>query len=135
MKAFSPAARLERRKRLGRFAYGMNGAIFLIGAWDGMTSSPPAPPLLIGTSLVSGAIQIGALIWSRAGEPPERLANALAAAGMFINAIAAMHHKSGIQYAYIFAGLIYVVLAWLGLEKISHLIKHRNSESLARSEE
>jgi len=109
----------EKRRRLGRFSYGLSGAIFFIGAYDGLTSSPPAPPLVLTAALISGAVQLGALIWSRKGEPPERLANALAAVGMFFSAAAAMDHKSGIQYAYAAGGLVYAVIAWFGTEKIS----------------
>jgi len=126
--ALTREARLARRQRLGRFSYGLSGAIFLIGAWDGLTSVPPGSPLLVGTGLTSGIVQIGALLWSRSGDPPERLANALAALGMYVSAIASMHHKTGIQYAYMGAGAVYTVLAWYGVEKPAHLIKGRTTE-------
>ena len=103
------AARAERRKRLERVSFAVNGALFFVGAWDALDTHGPVWSVALSTGL--GLAQVGALVASRGKPLPWRLPYALAAFGMFANALAVVHHKTGLPYAYLFAGLVNVFFA------------------------
>jgi hypothetical protein len=131
--ALDPAKRelmLARKQRAERFVFGLNGFVFLIGAWDGMTSTPPASPILTGTSAVCGLTQVVALVRAKNHPLPERLAAWLAAIGTYANVLATIHHRSGIQYAWGVAAALYTLIAVVGVERFAQLIRKRRGTPL-----
>lgn len=108
-----------RKKRIERVSFGLNGLLFLVAAWDGYDTH--AALWTVVANLIFGLLQLGALARTRNGDLPGRLPFFLAASGMFISALAVIHHKSGLPYAYGLAALLNFVFAILGPEGIRRL--------------
>ncbi|AIE83640.1 hypothetical protein [Fimbriimonas ginsengisoli] len=96
---------------MGRLIYVVNGVVFLISGWDGLTSTPPAAPVVVWTSFACGAISLLAVIRPKGKEVSDRLGSILGAVGMIAAAVGAWHHRSGIQYGYLTAAALYLLLA------------------------
>ncbi len=116
--------RIEKRSRKATrlrhvaevFAFGINGATFLISAMDGLDPATNAPKWSVAALILLGATQLGALVIALRSKQqlPERLPLWLAAMGMALSTIVVRHHHTGLPYAYATTGLIYAVLALTG---------------------
>lgn len=99
-----------------RVAFGLNGAIFLIEALDGFQGH--AASWTVALNGVLGVVQLAALLRARGRTLPERLAYLLAAVGMFASALATLHHRTGLPYAYALAGALNLALAFVDREAL-----------------